>query len=232
MIIVDLKHIAEAEGGITVTDCCISVPTYYTEAERYAMLNAAQVGTCVSSRGVVWCLSEVNTPPTRRRSAMPCSTRRRWACAWAVWWSHWQWRHMLVVCTPAGQAEAVRYAVLNAAQMRMCRSGMHTGSGVLGFESRAANQLVARRRSLHHADGFAGVPRVSLGVELNERPRIMVGWVSVDQQWVASWVRHHDRPDRGGGGGARWLLGKAHVVSKKGVTRGQGAIYSPADGHS
>ncbi|KXZ55613.1 hypothetical protein GPECTOR_2g1163 [Gonium pectorale] len=43
MVIVDLKRIAEAEGGIPVTDCAISVPTYFTEAERYAMLNAAQI---------------------------------------------------------------------------------------------------------------------------------------------------------------------------------------------
>ncbi|GLC40661.1 hypothetical protein PLESTB_000035600 [Pleodorina starrii] len=43
MILVDLKHIAETEGGIPVTDCVLSVPTYFTEAERYAMLNAAQI---------------------------------------------------------------------------------------------------------------------------------------------------------------------------------------------
>ncbi|GFR48872.1 hypothetical protein Agub_g10723 [Astrephomene gubernaculifera] len=43
MVLVDLKRIAEAEGGIPVTDCAISVPTYFTEAERYAMLNAAQI---------------------------------------------------------------------------------------------------------------------------------------------------------------------------------------------
>ncbi len=43
MIIVDMKKIAEAESGIPVTDCCLSVPTYYTEAERYAMLDAATI---------------------------------------------------------------------------------------------------------------------------------------------------------------------------------------------
>lgn len=43
MVLTDLKKIAEAELGIPVTDCAISVPTYYTEAERYAMLNAAGV---------------------------------------------------------------------------------------------------------------------------------------------------------------------------------------------
>ncbi|EFJ49538.1 heat shock protein Hsp70E [Volvox carteri f. nagariensis] len=43
MILVDLKRIAEAESGIPVTDCALSVPTYFTEAERYAMLNAAQI---------------------------------------------------------------------------------------------------------------------------------------------------------------------------------------------
>jgi hypothetical protein len=41
MVLVDLKKIAEAEGGIPVVDCCISVPAFYTEAERYAMLAAA-----------------------------------------------------------------------------------------------------------------------------------------------------------------------------------------------
>jgi heat shock protein 4 len=32
MILVDLKKIAEAESGIAVTDCAISVPTFYTGA--------------------------------------------------------------------------------------------------------------------------------------------------------------------------------------------------------
>lgn len=43
MVLTDLKKIAEGETGIPVTDCAISVPTFYTEAERYAMLNAAGV---------------------------------------------------------------------------------------------------------------------------------------------------------------------------------------------
>jgi heat shock protein 4 len=43
MVLTDLKKIAEAETGIAVTDCAISVPTFYTEVERYAMLNAASV---------------------------------------------------------------------------------------------------------------------------------------------------------------------------------------------
>ncbi|KAG2501566.1 hypothetical protein HYH03_000072 [Edaphochlamys debaryana] len=43
MVLVDLKRIAEVEGGIPVTDCAISVPTYFTEAERYAMLNSAAI---------------------------------------------------------------------------------------------------------------------------------------------------------------------------------------------
>ena len=42
MIMVDLKAIAEADGS-PVTDCVVAVPTYYTEAERYALLNASQV---------------------------------------------------------------------------------------------------------------------------------------------------------------------------------------------
>ena len=41
MVLVDLKKIAEAEGGSPVVDCCISVPAFYTEQERYAMLAAA-----------------------------------------------------------------------------------------------------------------------------------------------------------------------------------------------
>jgi heat shock protein 4 len=43
MVLTDLKKIAEGETGIAVTDCAISVPTFFTEAERYAMLNAASV---------------------------------------------------------------------------------------------------------------------------------------------------------------------------------------------
>jgi hypothetical protein len=43
MVLVDLKRIAEEEGGVPVTDCCLSVPAYFTEAERYGMLNAASI---------------------------------------------------------------------------------------------------------------------------------------------------------------------------------------------
>lgn len=43
IILVDQKHIAETEAGISVTDCVISVPTYYKEPERYAMLAAAKI---------------------------------------------------------------------------------------------------------------------------------------------------------------------------------------------
>ena len=39
----DLKAIAEADQGSTITDCAISVPVYFTEAERLAMLNAASL---------------------------------------------------------------------------------------------------------------------------------------------------------------------------------------------
>jgi hypothetical protein len=41
MVLVDLKKICEAEGGIAVVDCCISVPAFFTEQERYAVLAAA-----------------------------------------------------------------------------------------------------------------------------------------------------------------------------------------------
>lgn len=44
MVLVDLKKIAEAESGIAVTDCAISVPTYYT-------------GGSLGRRGVgLWCI--------------------------------------------------------------------------------------------------------------------------------------------------------------------------------
>lgn len=42
MMIVDMKDIAKADGS-PVTDCVISVPTFFTEKERYAMLNAAEI---------------------------------------------------------------------------------------------------------------------------------------------------------------------------------------------
>lgn len=41
-IIVDMKDIAEVDGS-PVTDCVLSVPTYYLESERYAMLAAAKI---------------------------------------------------------------------------------------------------------------------------------------------------------------------------------------------
>jgi heat shock protein 4 len=43
MVLVDLKKIAEAETGVPPIDCVITVPSYYTERQRYAMLNAAQI---------------------------------------------------------------------------------------------------------------------------------------------------------------------------------------------
>ncbi len=42
MLMVDMKAVAEADGS-PVTDCVVAVPTYFTEAERYALLNASQV---------------------------------------------------------------------------------------------------------------------------------------------------------------------------------------------
>jgi heat shock protein 4 len=42
-LLVDLREIAEKEQGTPVTDAVISVPVFYTEAERHAMLTAAQV---------------------------------------------------------------------------------------------------------------------------------------------------------------------------------------------
>jgi heat shock 70kDa protein 4 len=42
-LLVDLKEIAEKEQGGPVTDAVISVPVFYTEPERHAMLAAAQV---------------------------------------------------------------------------------------------------------------------------------------------------------------------------------------------
>jgi heat shock protein 4 len=43
MVLVDLKKIAEAESGVPPIDCVISVPAYFGEAQRYAMINAAQI---------------------------------------------------------------------------------------------------------------------------------------------------------------------------------------------
>ncbi|GBF90729.1 heat shock protein 70 kDa-like [Raphidocelis subcapitata] len=43
MVIVDLKKIAEKEGGAPVYDCALSVPVFYTEPERRAMLAATQI---------------------------------------------------------------------------------------------------------------------------------------------------------------------------------------------
>ncbi|KAK9833522.1 hypothetical protein WJX81_001116 [Elliptochloris bilobata] len=42
MLLVDMKAIAETDGS-PVTDCVLSVPAFYTEPERHAMLNAAQI---------------------------------------------------------------------------------------------------------------------------------------------------------------------------------------------
>lgn len=43
MILVDLKHIVETDAHITVSDCVLAVPTYFDEAGRHAMLNAATI---------------------------------------------------------------------------------------------------------------------------------------------------------------------------------------------
>jgi heat shock protein 4 len=46
MVLVDLKRVAEADGGVAAGashDACLSVPSYYTEAERHAMLAACHV---------------------------------------------------------------------------------------------------------------------------------------------------------------------------------------------
>jgi heat shock protein 4 len=51
----DLKLIAEADQGSPITDCAISVPVYFTESERLAMLNAASLAG-------LKCLRLVNEP--------------------------------------------------------------------------------------------------------------------------------------------------------------------------
>lgn len=43
MVLVDLKKIAEVETGTAPVDCVLTVPVFYTEAQRYAMLNAGQI---------------------------------------------------------------------------------------------------------------------------------------------------------------------------------------------
>ena len=42
-LLVDLRELAEKEQGTPVTEAVVSVPVYYTEAERYAMLTATQI---------------------------------------------------------------------------------------------------------------------------------------------------------------------------------------------
>lgn len=42
-LLVDLREIAEKENDSPVTECVLSVPVFYTEAERYAMLAAARI---------------------------------------------------------------------------------------------------------------------------------------------------------------------------------------------
>lgn len=43
MLLVDLKKIVETEAGPVSSDCVIAVPTYFTEPERYAILNASTI---------------------------------------------------------------------------------------------------------------------------------------------------------------------------------------------
>ncbi len=43
MVLVDLKKISEAETGVPPVDCVLTVPVFYTEAQRHAMINAAQI---------------------------------------------------------------------------------------------------------------------------------------------------------------------------------------------
>ncbi|GFH14593.1 heat shock protein 70E, partial [Haematococcus lacustris] len=43
MVLVDLKKIAENESGVPPVDCVLSVPVFYDEPQRYAMLNAAHI---------------------------------------------------------------------------------------------------------------------------------------------------------------------------------------------
>ncbi|CAD7694806.1 unnamed protein product [Ostreobium quekettii] len=43
MVLVDLKGIVAAEQGVAPTDCVVSVPAYYCEAERRAMLDACRI---------------------------------------------------------------------------------------------------------------------------------------------------------------------------------------------
>lgn len=43
MVLVDLKGIAAAETGMPPVDCVITVPVYYSEPQRWAMLGAASI---------------------------------------------------------------------------------------------------------------------------------------------------------------------------------------------
>jgi hypothetical protein len=43
MILGDVKLIGERDSGGPITDCVISVPVYFTDAERHAMLDASKI---------------------------------------------------------------------------------------------------------------------------------------------------------------------------------------------
>lgn len=43
MILGDIKLIGERDSGGPITDCVISVPVYFTDAERHAMLDASKI---------------------------------------------------------------------------------------------------------------------------------------------------------------------------------------------
>lgn len=63
MLLVDLKEVAEADG-VAVSEAVLSVPTYFTEPERHAMLAAAQVSCSKQSKSSLsWLVGNVGMFP-------------------------------------------------------------------------------------------------------------------------------------------------------------------------
>ena len=55
MVFKCMQKIAELDQGTAVTDVVVAVPTYFTDAERHAMLDAASIAglNCLRSQTLV-----------------------------------------------------------------------------------------------------------------------------------------------------------------------------------
>eukprot|EP00894_Picocystis_sp_ML_P002651 jgi/Pico_ML_1/53168/g3767.t1 len=49
MLLTDLKSIAETDDGSKISDCVISVPVFYTDEQRRAVLDAAKIAQTFQS---------------------------------------------------------------------------------------------------------------------------------------------------------------------------------------